>query len=277
MAATHTNTNGQVYNIREEDTLLSRVALVICVIAQRELYLAGFSITKELLTVHYTGYNANKPVWELDFFEQSFANEPLLSVREKVKGVFISNQANLIVPDELYSAAAARQWLERIHHVGRQDDVAQFTLVNDKATYLFAVPVNISELIKINFKKSAVLPLPAYHFGVRPPQSLQMQCCISHEQVTVTLHNYSQLLWHNVFDYTCAEDIAFAIKLLCRENYIDAAKLNITCNAFSGAEYEVINDLTQYFPSLKCGNGHTIHERWEPAISLANQLLACVS
>lgn len=266
----------QIYNVHEDDTLSQRVALVIGVLVPRGLFLAGYSITKELLTIHYKDYAATKPVWELDFFEQLFATEPLLAVREKVKGVFVSSAKNLIVPDELYDETAAVAWLHRLHHVEQQEVVTTYALENDKATYLHAVPTNIHELIKINYRKAVVLPLCDYQFAAPQVQSLHMQCCLSGEQVTATLHNYSQLLWHRVFDYSTAEDIAYALKLLCKENYIDPAKLNITCNCLSGGAYDVINELTQYFPNLKAGNGLTIHTRWEPAISLANQLLGCV-
>jgi hypothetical protein len=276
MANTDTNTYEQVYNVREDETLLSRVALVVCVLAERGLFVAGFSITKELLTIHYAGYSRNKPVWELDFFEHLFANEPLLLVREKVKGLFVSSHKNIIVPDELYAERDAVQWMQRIFYIEEQEAIVKYPLINDKATYLHSIPLNMSELIRINFKKAVIQPLAAYQFGVRQAQSLQLQCCISNDQVTATLHNYSQLLWHRIFDYSGAEDIAYAIKLLCRENYIDAAKLNITCNALSGAEYDVINELTQYFPGIKGGNGHTIHDRWDPSVMLANQLLGCV-
>jgi len=275
MTISNTGTYEQVYNVREEETLSSRVALVTCVLVRRGLFIAGFSITKELLTIHYTGYAPDKPVWELDFFEQLFAAEPLLQVREKVKGVFIGGHKTLIVPDELYAENDAQSWLRKIYFVEQQDKISVYPLENDKAFLLQAVPVNIIELIKINFRKATVLPLQLAHFHEANEQSLHLRCCITNEQVIATLHNYSQLLWHHVFDYSCAEDIAYAIRLHCKENYIDAAKLNISCSMLAGSEYDIINELTQYFPNIKADNGRAITTRWSPAICLANQLLAC--
>lgn len=277
MAATNPNKNEQVYNVREDEQLLSRVALVVCVLTQRELYVAGFSISKELLTIHYYTYNTAKPVWEIDFFEQLFASEPLLLVREKVKAVFVGSGRNLIVPDELYNENEATRWLHRLHFVERQDTITSHALENDKATYMQVVPLYITELIKINFKKASVLPLSAYQFGERPAQSLHLQLCFGNSHAMATLHNYSQLLWHRYIEYTCAEDVAYAIRLHCKENYIDPAKLTITCNALSALEYNAVNDLSAYFQVVKAGNGLTIHSRWDPAITLANQLLECVS
>ena len=266
----------QVYNVREDEAISSGVALVLCVLVQRGVFVAGFSITKELLTIHYSEYSSTRPVWELDFFEQLFVTEPLLAVREKVKGVFLAGDKNLVVPDELYAAADAEAWLRKIHFVEHSDRVAAFAMENDKAQLLQAFPLNIIELVKINFKRATVLPLQEYQLEHSNTQSLHLQCFITRDQVFATLHNYSQLLWYQVFDYASAEYIAYTFKNLCKENYIDAAKLHLACTTVSGSEYDVINELTRYFPSVKSGNGRAIQSRCDPAVCLANQLLACV-
>jgi hypothetical protein len=242
------NTYEQVYNVREDDNLSSHIATVICVLVQRGIMIAGFSITKELLTIHYTGYNKDKPVWSLDFFEHIFIQEPLLAVREKVKGVFILSDKNLIVPDALY----------------------------DEANYLLAAPKNITELIKINFRKAEIQPLAMCHFLDLQQQSLYLQLCVSSEQVCATLHNYSQLLWHKVFSYTSAEDIAFEVKHFCIESNISPSKVTLLCNSLSAAEHDLLNELSQYFASIKSGSGQVITGQWDCAISLAHQLLVCV-
>ena len=277
MGTINYNTNEQVYNIREDDTLSSRVALVICVLVQRGMLMAGFSISKELLTIQYKGYNKNKPIWELDFYEHVFANEPILAIKEKIKGVFICSDKDLVVPSELYIEEDAQRWLKHIHFVEATDVITSYPLTDEKAVYLHAAPINIVELIKINFKHCEILPLAIYQFRNPHKQTLHMQCCLTNEQVCLSLHNNSQLLWHKVFNYATAEDIAYAINLYCSENDIDPAKLGIMCNALSCAEFERINELTQYFPGLKAGNGRALGTDWDASISLANQLFACVS
>jgi Protein of unknown function (DUF3822) len=267
----------QVYNVREDDGIPQAVAMVIVVLVQRGMLAAGFNGNKELLTLHYTGYNKNKPVWEINFFEHLFGQEPLLAVKEKVKGVFICSNRNMVVPEALYDEAAARSWLKHLYYVERKDVIESYMLEDDKARYLQAMPLHISELVKIYFKKAQVLPLPIYEFRNANKQSLYLQCCITGEQVCATLHNYSQLLWHRVFDHGCAEDIAFEIRQLCMENNISPSKISLRCNAISAAEYAIVSDLSQYFPGIRGGNGRSISSRWDPAIFLANQLFACVS
>jgi len=276
MKAVNNNTYEQIYNVQEDESVMAGVALVVCVLVQRGMLVAGFNISKELLTLHYTGYNKNKPVWEINFFEYMFAQEPLFAVREKVKGVFVCSNKNLIIPDALYEENEAKNWVKRIHYIEQKDVIEVYQLEEDKAKYMLAAPVNITELIKINFRKAAVLPLPVYHFTSTNKQSLYLQCFVTAEQVCATLHNYSQLLWHRVFDYTCAEDIAFEIRQLCMENNISPSKISLRCNAISAAEFDVINELSQYFPGLRAGNGRSISARWDPAIYLAEQLITCV-
>jgi hypothetical protein len=276
MTTSSNNTYEQVYNVHEDENLSSRVAIVICVLVQRGMLVAGFSITKELLTIHYSGYNTGRHIWDIDFFEQVFSSEPLLVNRDKVKGVFVSGSKSIVVPDELYAENDAKNWLKRVHFIERRDIVKVFPLENDHAKYLYAVPVEIAELLKINFKKIPMHPLSMHHFNVEQANSLYLQCCISNEQAVMTLHNYSQLLWHNVLGYSCAEDLAYEIKLLCKENYIDPTKMNIVCNCTSASEYSVINELTQYFPGIKAGDGNAIQSQWAPAISLVHQLIECV-
>jgi len=278
MAATiNNNIYEQVYNVSEDETISSRVALVICILVQRGILVAGFSISRELLTMHYTGYNKNRPVWDINFFEHLFSQEPLLAVRERVKGVFICSDKNLIVPDSLYEEAEAKKWIKHIHYIEKKDVIETYRLEDDKANYLLAAPMSITELIKINFKKAAVFPLPIYQFSNTNKQSLYLQCCITGEQVCGTLHNYSQLLWHKVFDYVCAEDIAYEIRQLCIENNISPSKISLRCNALTAAEFNVANELSQYFPGIRAGNGRSIGTKWDAAIYLAQQLYACVS
>src|SRR5437868_6617970 len=88
MAKPGNNIYEQIYNIKEDASVTLGVAVVICVLVQRGLLVAGFDESKELLTMHYSGYNRSRPVWEVNFFENTFIQEPLLSDKSKVKGVF---------------------------------------------------------------------------------------------------------------------------------------------------------------------------------------------
>jgi hypothetical protein len=205
-------------------------------------------------------------------------SEILLAGKEKIKGVFIGTDKNLVVPAELYEKRDARNWLKEIHFIEEGDNISSTRLDGEQASYVMAVPVKITELVKINFKKSVTLPLPVYQFrDLHVKQGLSLQCCMSQEQTCATLHNNGLLLWHKVFGHGCAEDIAYETGHACREHGLQMQDATLLCNAVSAAEYDTIAELSRYFPGTKAGNGNAIKSRWDAAISLAQQLYSCVS
>jgi hypothetical protein len=276
MASEKNHTNQQVYNIHEDEWLMERIAIVLCILMRRGMWIGGYSDTKELLTIHFTGYNKNRPVWELDFFEQLFANEALLADKDKIKGVFICSEKNLIVPNELYDEHEAERWLGKIHFIDQKDVVLTHPVPQAKAKYVMAVPMNITELININFKKAVTLPFPAYQFPDLQKGAPEIKCCITGEQVCATLYNHRQLLWHRVFDHASAQDIAYSIRHCCEENDVNVSALKVSIDATTGAEYEVAHELAQYFAGAHKGNAKNNATRWQPAVTLAQQLITCV-
>ena len=276
MAKTKNKTNEQVWNVSEDNTLSGQVSQVTVHLLPRGLLIAGFSPGNDLLTLHYTGFSNNRPIWELAFFEQLFAHGPLLANKANVKGVFILPDRQLLIPDELYDKNEAENWLCKIHFIERTDIIQHYPLSHTKAHYLYAVPVNITELIRINFNKASVLPASVYQFRNLPAKGAVAQCLITAEQVCATLHNNGQLLWHNVFDYNKAEDIAYPLMQVIDENLIPRHQVSVRCNGISAAEHVVIGNLSQYFPGITTGDGYGFTSSWEGAISLAIQLFSCV-
>ncbi len=276
MAKTNNNSNQQVWNVSDDDSLYGQVSQAAVLLLPRGLLVAGFRQDNDLLTLHYSGYNNNRPIWELAFFEQLFAHEPLLATKATVKGVFILPDRQLLIPDELYDKTEAENWLRKIHFMERSDVFQCYALPEAKAQYLIAVPVNITELIRINFNKATILPASVYQFSNIPAKGAVVQCLISAEQVSTTLHNNGQLLWHNVFDYNKAEDIAYMLMQVIDENLIPRHQVTVRCNAVSAAEHKVIGNLSQYFPGITTGDGYGFTSGWESAVSLALQLFSCV-
>src|ERR1700739_1729665 len=95
------NTFEQAYNAREGDDLSQKVVHVVCLLLPRAIMVAAFGATRDLLAIRYTCYGAGRRVWALDFFEHILLQEPLLAAREKVRGVFLASERNLIVPEAL--------------------------------------------------------------------------------------------------------------------------------------------------------------------------------
>lgn len=274
MVTEYQNIFRQVYNVREDELLLSETDRVTCVFWRRGLLAVAYNASNELLSVHYAAYGKERPVWELDFFEQLFVQEPLLIRQEKINKVFFLTSANMVVPEELYDAHEAANWFGQIHFTEPNDAITAFHLQQEGAYYTYNIPHSINELIKINCRNAAVMPLPLCLLHNKTSQTT-IQCLLTNEQACVTIHNNNKLLWHKVMDYTAAEDIAYEIRLVCKEHNINADRQTICCTATSAAEYSKANELSQYFAAISDGNRQIIKSNWQLAVSLAKLLATC--
>ena len=275
MGTENQNIYRQIYNVREDEHILSWTEYVTCVFTRRGLLAAAFNSSNELLSMHYTGYGKERPAWDLDFFEPLFTQEPILVKHELIKRVFFCTERNMIVPNELYDRTEAEHWLKQIHFIEPTDVIEHYPLKEQKANYIYAVPHYMRELVRINSGHAVVIPLPAYQFSHKSTQHTYLQCFISCEQACVSLYHLNALIWHRVFEYTQAEDIAYEIRVVCREHKIAADKLTVACNALSATEYAIANELSQYFTAITTGDGHSIKSLWSPVMSLIKQLSSC--
>ena len=274
MGTEYQNIYRQVYNVREDEHLLAETDNVTCVLSRRGLLAAAYSASNELLSIHYAAYGKERPVWELDFFEQLFAQEPLLVRQDKIKKVFVLTSSNLIIPEELYDAHEAKAWFDQIHFSELNDSLEHYQLQKENAWYVYSIPHGINELVKINCRSAAVMPLPTYQLSGKTNQT-SIQCFITCEQACVTIHNNNKLLWHRVFDYAAAEDIAYEIRLICKEQKLNADKLTISCDTMSATEYATANALSQYFTAITDGIQQSIKGLWQPTLSFVKQLATC--
>lgn len=266
----------QVYNVGDAEAILSQVETVLCIFIQRGFIVAGFNGHKELITIQYKGYANDRIIWDLEFFANTIANEPLLAEHEKVRGVFVLSPKNIIVPNDLYKENHAKVWIKHIHFIESDDFIDTFPIEQDKAVYIMAYPNHIRDLSKNHFPNAKILPLAYYQFLKPPKIGLCLQSCVSSQQVCATLHIDGNLLWHRIFEYASAEDIVFEGKYLCKENNYFATKLTILFNSLTAAEFNVLSDYSQYYPAMKSGEGNRIHTSWDAPTALMQQLLSCV-
>lgn len=275
--ASNTAGTRQAYNLNNGDGLLSLVTRVICVIMPRALAMAGFNERGELLTIRYIDYKPSLPPWILDFFEHQFINEPLLAAPHKITATYIAGEKSMIVPDVLYNSEAAEKWMRQLQFVEGNEIITPHHLADDKAQYLYAWPAAMKSLISRYFAKAQELPFAAYQFYKPAKGEHNMLCTITPEFAYATLYNNKALLWHQAFEYQNAEDIAFKLQLLCKQNDIKDAKVNLQCTAVVKSLNNTVQALSQYFPQMKDGTGSVTANdaSWTSAIYLFQQLYAC--
>jgi len=268
------------YNAHEGANLVQQVAKVILVVFPRGLTIAGFSPQGDLLIVHYTEHNESLPRWILDFYEHRFIEDKLLSVPEKIAGIFVASDKYLLVPDEVYNAEQASDWMRKIFFIESNEVIEDYRLYEDKSHYLFAYPSAIKNLSGRYFHHAAVLPLAAYQFYKPYKMESALQFCVGIDYIYATLYKNKQLAWHQVFPYQCAEDIAYQINLMCKQYRIESQNMEIQASVIHKDLNNMLSDLTQYFPKLKYGNNTesfpSVRE-WIQTAGLLQQLYSCVS
>jgi hypothetical protein len=268
--------NYHAYNVHEGETLMSQVSRVICVLLPRGLIVAGFSNHGDLLMIRYGDYSRTLPTWILDFYEHRFLDEPLLSNPENVVATFVASDKYMVIPDALYEEGAAEKWLRKIFFVEANEIVSVHRLHEDKARYTYAYPSTLRSLVGRYFTNSKLFPLSAYQFYKPYKTEHSLQCCITAEHVFASLYHNRQLQWHQVFDYEKGEDIAYQLKLLCKQNKINSDDLDMQATVTYRGLNPVLNEMSQYFPNIKESEVNVVANRqWASAIGLLQQLYAC--
>jgi hypothetical protein len=269
--------NYHAYNVHEGDSLMSQVAKVISVVLPRGLIVVGFSEHGDLLMIRYGDYSNTLPTWILDFYEHRFIDEPLLSKPENVIATFIASDKYLLIPEDAYDEAEAVKWMRKIFFVEGNEVLSVHRLHEDKAKYMYSFPGTIKSLVGRYFVNSRLLPLATYQFYKPYKADSSLQCAITPEHVYATLYKNRTLHWHQVFDYTTGEDIAYQIKLLCKQLRIEADAVEIQCSVAYRGLNPVLNTLSQYFPNIKESdtNATAGNLQWTSTIGLLQQLYAC--
>ena len=268
------------YNAHAGSTLISQVARVMCIMLPRELIVAGYGQQGDLLMVRHSDYKKTAPSWALDFFENQFNNELLLSNPDMVKHIFVGSDKYLMVPDELFNQQKAEKWLEQLYYISFDEIVNTYPVRNDHANYIFAWESAVKSLITRHFPQAKVLPFAAYQFLKTVSKTpYYLQCCITADEVYATLYQNRSLQWHQVFDYAAAEDIAYHIKLVSKQYNISEDEWSIQCNVSNISLLPFLHQLEEYFPNIKEGNSQFVNNDpvWSVTAQLLQQLQACVS
>jgi len=273
----------QVYNVYSDTTSLAKINNVICVFMRRGILSAGYNAANELLTIHFNGYKNNRPAWDTTFFEQVITNDALLSAAKNTRFKILSlTEKTMVIPNALYENGQAEQWMETIHYKDIKDDILTTHLEEEKLHILQIVPREITQLIKINYGPDEVLPLMYYQCRRNDYNEQLLRCCITNEQVVMTLHLNKMLLWHRICDYSNAADIAFEILDVCRQQQLDHTKLIFESNCTTAAERTVMSNLGNFFklepPSVvHKSNASANSSKWIYPISLFQEIRLCVS
>lgn len=264
----NTTINRQLFTAYEGHNLLGKVYKVIVSVAPGSMLVSAFGDSKEFLTA--AGYTSTGLYGEL--FEEQILSERLLNDNAKVAALFLATPKGMVVPKALYKEEAAEEWFRNTFFVEKGETVATYPLDDDKAVYVFAIPAEIKDLAERFFPKAKILPFAAHLLNKNYKSGNVLQCTITPKLAFATLYKAKALLWHQVFDYTNAEDIAYKLRAACVQKGIEDAILK--CAADSSELNPVLDALRSYYPEMQTG-GELADESWKATVNLAQQLYPC--
>ncbi len=274
---TNSTLNEQIYKVHTGNDLINSVARINIILMPRAICIAGFSDRGDLLMVKYNDYKRDLPPWIIDFYEHQFLNEEMLGAPHKVTSVFVAGEKNLVVPEVLHKQQEADKWLRQIHFVEANEVVNQHHLREDKAFYIYAWPSAMKSLINRYFTKAKTLPFATYQFYKPFKAECALQCSLTNGVVYATLYKDRELTWHQAFDFSTAEDVAYQVKHAANQFDIDTSNMVFQCTTVCKSLATNITTLLQFFPGLKDGTGNVVSNdrSWVSTIYLLQQLYAC--
>lgn len=276
MSDVTSSTTNQVYNTQEEQNLNAQVARVILILMPRSFIAAGFDANGALLTVRNSDYGKNHTPWILDFFENQFMHNPLVSNTKKVVAIFVANEQSMLVPATLFDENTAAGWLKTLNFIENSETVSSYSIQADNAYYIGAWPATIKSLIGRYFPGRKVLPIDYYQFKKQETGVNKVECCLIRDEVSATLYKGGKLQWHQIFRYETPEDIAYHISLALQLHQLNREDVILQTAAAGPEMTETINFLTQYFPNLREGNERVLDDRnWMATVYLLQQLYTC--
>lgn len=264
-----------IYNAWEDENLLQSVAKVVCLIVPRGLWAAGFDANGQVLTVHYAGYGAHKPVWRLDFFEQLLSSHPLFTRRELVTNVSFGGSKFLLTPQELFTDESAADWLTKLFVVEPREQVVSAQIADSPLFVTAAYPAGFVELVNINFPSATTNTFVSTMLTASTHAGYTLQCCVADTHAYLVLHLSGKLLWYKVIDCDGGADIAYEVLHYCTVHAIQPSSVSLLASALTDNGFDYLNEMTQFLPNLRDVTGKELIHRWQPVIELANRLYTC--
>lgn len=280
----NTPASRQAYDAHRGGNLLSEVASVILLLTPRSMLCAGFAAGGAVLLVRRVESAVGGPAWSQDFFEHHAMTEPLLGDPGLVKAVFFADEHLLQVPDALYDAAEADAWTQTLWARGADERVLHCSVSlggtdGGNVHLLTAVARPVTLLMERFFANVKLMPLAIAHLHHAGPGQASVQCTVTDDLATATLHSSGDLLWQGTFPCTEPEDAGYQILTACAAHGLSADTLSVCATADAPYQIGLLQDLRPYLPNLRIASDNVVtHDPdWAPVLTLLYQLHACAS
>jgi len=256
---------------------LSHVTSVLCLLGPRLLVTAGFNSEGVVQAMRCSSYDVSKPVWNAEFFEKSFLNEPLLADPSLVKVVAIADDRVMAVPESAYEPEQVVPWMQSVYFLLPDEDVLVQPVGDSPVNVAGVWPSGIKEIAERYFGDVYALPLAAALMGGTEASGTILRLALTAPLATGALFVGDKLHWLGTIPYETAEDIAYGLHAIFRDKRVNINGISVEGGTSTSADTRVLNEVLAYFPEATLTTDQALHHpAWGPVLFLMRRLWSCV-
>lgn len=215
---------------------------VLCLLGARICTLVGFGQAGEVVVLE------EHPYQQTGFLSGIFANHPLLASNHAITRVISADARQIVFPEALYTADAARDWMQTCYFVGAGEDLIA-TPVPDASYHVAAV--GPSEWTGIQAGSTGLADgyalAAALLQNVPAPEGACARVLLTAEASFLALWNGGQLQTLVAYEETDAQSVVYRLMGLLHQHQLDAANTLVFIEWLYPAGADVAAVLDEYF------------------------------
>lgn len=191
-------------------------------------------------------------LWSYEEGKQMLQESGILSHTGQVSHIWMTAPKHLIIPESLYEAGYANQWIRRFHFLGTDESLFSISLKPAlEAFVVFPIPERWQLLLKDHFKNATFNSISQYTLHKKntlKKEGLQLQLVHLPHLMTLSLIEDDRFLSHHVFEYETSEQLIYKIALLLQEKEIAQEQVQITIEGIAPFWNNLLEALATHFP-----------------------------
>ncbi len=258
-----------VQHFTMHDDPLTNIETLHLILWDKGLCIAGYDAQGHVLTAKVYRY----AIWDIATIEAIFINEPLVAGPQPVTHIWIAEERNIIVPQHLYQAEAAAQWLRQFHFIEAGETVHATTIRQHlKATVVYPLSDKLQSLLRKYFAEGQIESISG--------MILCQEATAEHDtaditfldkKVVLTLRNNNRLISHQITEPGDISNLLYQIALICQEADIKQDQLRLSISGLCLNEGHV-NELKAFFPKMTVPGSEQFS-----SFTLLSKLISCAS
>jgi hypothetical protein len=261
-----------VWNYNTHEDPLTNIHNLHLILWSKGLCIAGYDIACTVLSIKVFTF---EKTWDTDLIESIFINEPLVAGPQPVTHIWIADERNFLIPDALFNAETAPEWLQQFHFVEATESVL-YSTIEQPVMAQTAFPVNnkLGAIFNKYFQEAKVnsITAPALHIAVQPDRKYYADIICLSKTMILTIFNKGQLINHQVTAYDAVEDIIYKTASIITGLGAGPDEVSVHLSGYAAAITEMGKELQHYFPNTLVPGSEA-----DASFLFLNRLLSCAS